>query len=257
MERISVGLIVKNEEKHIRQCLENLTWADEIVILDGYSTDRTLDIAREFTDKIYQKEFSGSFPQERQYLLTKTSNKWVFMVDGDMVIPEELKEEIKERFSSSVDEYAAFNLRHLNIYLGKEIRHCGWYEPNNTRIFNKEKGNYDTHMKYIDTFMPQGDIGIMSNHILHFGFETISEHLLRMDRYSTLNAQDLETKGYRISVFNSFYSFIIRPLIIFLYKFIYKRGFLDGREGLIICFMSAVTYAVSYFKLWEMQKRRV
>jgi len=97
----------------------------------------------------------------------------------------------------------------------------------------------------------------MKNHILHFGFETVSEHFLRIDRYSTLNAHDLKVKGYRLSNFNLFYFFIIKPIAIFLYKYIYKKGFLDGVASLILCIMSAITYCVSYFKLWEMQKKRI
>ncbi len=256
MNKISVVILTKNEEKYIRNALESVKWLDEIIIVDGFSTDRTLEIAREFTDKIYQKNFT-SFPEQRQDALKFTSNAWVFMVDADMVVPQELKEEILQQFSRPVDEYAAFNLRFLNIYLGKKIKHCGWYDPNNTRLFNKEKGNYNTRLKYLDTFMPKGKIGLMKNHILHFGLENVSEYVIRLERYSTLNAEDLMIKGYRISGFNIFFYFLIKPTLVFLYKFIYKRGFLDGIEGLMVCLTSAISYCISYLKLWEIQRKRI
>ncbi|MBN1871175.1 MAG: glycosyltransferase [Candidatus Omnitrophica bacterium] len=255
-EKISVALIVKNEEEHIRQCLESLYWADEIVVLDGFSTDRTLEIVRQYTDKIYQKKFEG-FPREREYLLTKTANDWVFMVDADMVIQPPLIKEIEEEFSKSLQRYSACTFRFLNIYLGKEIRHCGWYDPNNPRLFDKRKGKYDTKMKYIDSFIPDGRVKVMRNDILHYGFKSINEHFARVNRYSELNAEDLNTKGIRINNFNIAYYFILKPILVFLYKYVYKKGFLDGIVGLILCLMAAITYRVSYFKLWELQKKKV
>lgn len=178
------------------------------------------------------------------------------MVDADMVITKEAREEIEEIFSRPVDGYAAFNFRFLNIYLGKEIRHCGWFDPNNARLFNKRKGAYDTRMKYIDSFLPQGKSKVMKNHILHFAFETVAEHAARINRYSTLNAHDLYVKGYRVTKFNTFWLFIGKPMLIFLYKFVYRRGFLDGIAGFILSLMSSITYGMSYFKLWEIQKKK-
>ena len=253
-ERITAALIVKNEIKYIRQCLESLDWVDEIVVLDGYSTDGTLDIIREYDVKLFQKRFEG-FPKEREYLLTKASNDWVFMVDADMVIPKELRLEIERSLTEDISRYSAFTFRFLNIYLGKYIRHCGWYDPNNPRLFNKRKGRYDTQMKYIDSFIPDGQIKVMKNHILHYGFETVQEHYLRVDRYAALNAEDLRTKGLEIRIFNMPYYFIFKPLAVFIFKYFFKRGFLDGTTGLVLCLMAAVTYQLSYFKLWEAQRR--
>lgn len=256
MERISAALMVKNEEKYIRRCLESLTWVDEIVILDGFSTDHTVEIAREFTDKIYQGEFIG-FPAERQFLLSKCSNQWVFMVDADMVVPKELKEEILKIFSQPVDEFAAFKLRFLNIYLGRQIRHCGWFELNNIRIVNKNKGVFDTHLKFLDEFQAKGKCGVMKNYLLHFTYNnSLSEHVRRLDRYSTLNGYDLKNKGCRISYFNLPVYFIFKPMLVFLYKYFYKRGFLDGIPGLILCLMSSISYQLAYFKLWDLQRQK-
>jgi len=254
-QQISAALIVRNEEKYIRQCLDSIKWTDEIVIVDGYSTDKTVEICKEYTDKIYQKNFEG-FNIERQYLLSKCSNKWVLMVDADMIIPEETKNEIIAKLNEdNLDKFAAYNFRTLNIYLGKEIKHCGWFDPTFTRFFNKEKGGYDTRLKYIDNFIPTGKIGIMKNYIIHYGFETISEHFSRMDRYSTLNAYDLQIKGVKVKPHNILYYFGIKPVLIFIYKYFYKLGFLDGFPGFCISALSGITYFVSYLKLYEMQKK--
>lgn len=252
MEKLSAALIVKNEEKFIRQCLESLKWADEIVILDGFSSDRTVEICREYTEKVFQRPFSGSFNEERQFLLSKADNDWVFMVDADMVVPAATRDEIKAFLSSGrTGEYAAFNFRGLTIYLGRAIRHCGWYDASYTRLFNKKKGAYDTRLKYIDNFVPAGRAGVMKEPLIHYGFETFSEHVMRIDRYTTLNAEDLRIKGVRITPLNSIWYFVGKPAAVFLYKYLYKAGFLDGAHGFAVCSISAFVYLISYFKLWE------
>ena len=148
--KLSAALIVKNAEAHIHECLESLKWADEIVILDGMSTDKTVEICREFTDKVFRREFV-SFTEERQALLGKTSYGWVFMVDGDMVVPVELAREIRTVLENP--ECSGYNMRGLTILFGKPVKHCGWFEPTYLRLFNKEKGAYDTKLKYIDNFI--------------------------------------------------------------------------------------------------------
>jgi glycosyltransferase involved in cell wall biosynthesis len=253
-QQISSALIVKNEEKHIRQCLDSVKWTDEIVVIDGYSTDNTVQVCKEYTDKIYQRKFEG-FNIERQELLSKCSNKWVLMVDADMIIPEETKNEILTKLNdNNLDRFAAYNFRTLNIYLGKKIHHCGWFDPTFTRFFNKEKGGYDTRLRYIDHFIPIGNIGIMGNYIIHYGSETITEHFKHINRYSTLNAYDLKIKNIKIKWYNIVYYFLIKPIIVFIYKYFYKLGFLDNFQGFAISTLSAVTYFVSYLKLYEMQK---
>lgn len=252
MEKLTAALIVKNEERFIRQCLESLKWVDEIIILDGFSTDRTVEICREYTDKVFQRPFSGSFNEERQFLISKADNDWVLMVDADMLVPPEAAGEIRAVLSpDAAAGYAAFNFRALTIYLGRPIRHCGWFAPEYTRLFNRKKGSYDTRLKYIDNFVPAGRTGVMKEHLIHYGYETVSEHVARIDRYTTLNTEDLRIKGVGITPVNAFWYFFAKPAAVFFYKYFYRRGFLDGAQGFIVCSISAFVYLISYFKLWE------
>ncbi|MHB9155610.1 MAG: glycosyltransferase family 2 protein [Endomicrobiales bacterium] len=249
MEKLSAALIVKNQEEHIEECLSSLKWADEIVILDGMSTDRTVEICRRFTGRVFQREFT-SFNEERQAVLEKTANRWVFMVDGDMVVPEPLAREIRRVLEAP--QCAAYAMRALTFLFGRPIRRCGWFEPDFLRLFDKEKGGYDTRLKYIDHFIVrEGETGVLENHLIHYGYKDLAEYLNKINRYTTLDAQDLHLKGRTMPPGKA----IVKPVFIFLYKYFYRRGFLDGVPGLIISLLSSFTYLISYFKLWELRRK--
>lgn len=254
MHKLSIALITKNEETTIARCLESLKWADEIVVLDGYSTDKTVEICRKYTDKIYQKAFE-SFPIERDFVLKKTSNAWVMAVDADMYFPPEICQEIKAILSQESIAFDAFYMKGLTVFLGKEIRHCGWFDCRYLRFFNKEKGAYDTKIyTVLDLFNVPGPKGRLKNYFMHYAKETFVEYYGKIKRTSYLTALEYKNKGLRITSFNAFFWLLIKPFIIFLYKYIYKRGFLDGVVGLIVCVNSAISYYVAYAALWEIQK---
>ena len=249
MEKLSAALIVKNSEEHIRECLESLKWVDEIVILDGMSTDKTVEICMQFTDKVFRREFT-SFNDERAALLEKTSYKWVFMVDSDMVVTAELAVEIKRVLENPA--CSGYNMRALTYLWGKPVRHSGWFEPGYLRLFNKEKGGYDTRLKYLDLFIVrEGETGVLKNHIVHYGYKNLSEYLDKINRYTTLDSQDLFTKGRKFAL----WKVLLRPAMIFFDRYFYKLGFLDGIVGLIIALYTTFTYMTSYFKLWEMERK--
>lgn len=254
MNKLSVALITKNEEAVIGRCLESLKWADEIVILDGCSTDRTLEIGKKYTDKIYQKEFE-SFPKERAYVLGKTSHKWILSVDSDMYFPNEICTEIKELLKTDID-YDAFLMKGLTIFLGQEIKHCGWYDLRYLRLFNKEKGSYDvTTLTVLDPFKVNGKIGSLKNHFLHYGGDSFVDYFGKIKRYSYLTALEYNNKGLKITSLNAIFYLFFKPLLIFFYKYIYKRGFLDRIPGLLVCINSAISYYVAYSTLWDIQRK--
>ena len=154
---------------------------------------------------------------------------------------------------SETPRESGFFLRRLNIFLGKEIRHCGWYEKNNLRLFDKENINYDLSMKYLVRMNIAGTLGELDNDLLHFTCKDLYGYFKRMNLWSSLNTEDLIDKGYRITLVNNIYYFFIKPLAVFFYKYFLKLGFMDGFEGFLICSLSAFTYFLSYAKLRRRQ----
>jgi glycosyltransferase involved in cell wall biosynthesis len=253
MEKLSVALITKNEEKVIGQCLECLKWADEIVVLDGFSTDSTVEICQQYTKNIYQKEFE-SFPKERDFILKKTSHKWVLSVDADMYFPPEICEEIRDILVKG-PKYDGYLCRGLTIFLDKEIRHCSWFDSRYLRFFNKEKGSYDLNYVALDLFYLKGAKGHLKNYFLHYAKESFIDYFGKIKRLSYLTALEYQNKGVKIAGHSFFWFFFSKPMGIFLYKYIWKRGFMDGPEGLIVCINSAISYYVAYAALWDIQRK--
>jgi len=253
MEKLSVALITKNEESTIANCLESLKWADEIVVLDGFSTDKTVEICKRYTDKIYQKKFE-SFPHERQFVLEKTSHKWVLSVDADMVFPQAICEEIQEILRSEI-KVDAFLTAGLTVFLNKEVRYCSWFDKRYTRFFNKEKGSYDLNYSVLDVFQIKGPKGKMKNFFYHYAKEDFIDYFGKIKRISYLTALEYKMKGVKINSLNVVYYLLIKPILIFFYKYFYKRGFLDGTVGLIVCINSAISYFVAFAALWDIQRK--
>lgn len=253
MEKLSVAIITKNEDKHIGRCLESLKWADEIVVLDGFSTDNTVNICKKYTDRIYRKRFE-TFPIERDYVLKKTTNKWILSVDADMYFPPGICEEIKEILKSDIN-YDAFLMKGLTIFLGKEIRHCGWYDCRYLRLFNKEKGYYDLSLSVLDVFKSEGKVNYLKNHFIHSGGDSFIDYFGKIKRYSYLTALEYKTKKLKLTSQNCIFYLFLKPILIFLYKYILKKGFLDGIIGFLVCVNSAISYFVAYATLLDIQRK--
>ena len=250
-EKISCIVGTKNAEIDIGECLESIKWADEIVVVDDFSTDHTIKIAKKYTDNIYQQKFVG-YAQQRQYALGKTSHRWVLSLDADERITPGLREEILERLSNT-GENNGFFIRRLNIFLGKAVRHCGWYETDNLRLFNKEKTTYDTTFKYLDPKVVAGSIGELENDMIHYTCKDIRNYMERVKVWASLNAEDLVTKKLRITFLTAPFYFLFKPALVFGHKFFLKGGYSDGRVGFLISLISAYTYFLSYVKVWQKQ----
>jgi glycosyltransferase involved in cell wall biosynthesis len=253
MEKISCIVGTKNAQKDIGPCLEAVKWADEIVVIDDFSTDRTLEIARQYTDKIFQKKLEG-WDEQRAFGIEKTTYDWVLALDADEIVTPKLQEEIKQKLRNTEGK-SGFRIRRLNIFLGKEVKHCGWYKATVVRLFNKKKVRYNLNFKYQEVQEIDGPLGVMENDLIHYTCRSLEDYLNRVNLWSTLNTRDLVTKGIRITSFNSVYYFIFKPAAVFFQKYFLKAGYRDGFVGFLICALSGVTYLISYAKLWEIQRK--
>jgi len=245
MEKLSVVIIAGNEEKNIRDCLESVKWADEIIVIDSESSDNTRQIANEYTPKVFVKKWEG-YVQQRKYSIDKTSYDWVLSIDADERVSDLLKLEIQELLNSD-DRVNGYYIPRQNYFLNKVIKSCGWYPDYQMRFFNK---NYVqlTDRKVHEGFIVEGKTSHLKNHLIHFTHQNISDTIKKINEYSTLQA--LEKKdGKRVKARN----LVLNPLAAFLNHFISRKGFKDGIYGLMVSIIHMLTNLLTYMKIWEMQ----
>ena len=243
---LSVCIITFNEERNIRECLESVAWADEIVVVDSFSTDATLDICLELTSKVYQREWPGWVAQ-KDYARSMAQHEWVLSLDADEHVSPELRAEIESILEAPEVEYDGFEMPRLAWYMGRWIRHGGWYPGRRVRLFRKSKAQWvgtDPH----DRAEVDGRVGRLRGNILHYTYRDFSHHLQTIDRYSTVGAQALFEQGKR----SRWFHLVLRPPLNAIRKYVIQLGFLDGLPGVLIALMTAVGTMSKYAKLREM-----
>ena len=251
MSKLSVVIITYNEEENIRACLESVKWAEEIVIVDAFSSDKTAEIAREFTSKVFQNRWTN-FSKQKNLALAKASNEWVLNIDADERATSELKQEILAILNSERQSFDGYYIPIRNHYLGKWIRHCGWYPDYHLRLFRRGKGRFNERIIH-ESVVVEGRKGYLKSDLRHYSYKDLSDHLSKIDKFSSLAAQEMFTHDKRARVFE----LLFRPLVKFIKMYLIKRGYLDGVYGLIISIMGSFYVFTKYLKLWELSKRRI
>lgn len=245
MPGISAVVIAKNEERHIAACLESLSWADELLVVDSFSSDRTPLISRRFTDKVFQRPFD-SFPKHRNTALTLASGEWVFFLDADERVTPALAEEIKDTVVRG--EKDGYWVPRRNIILGKWMRHTGWYPDYQLRLFRRDKGRYDERREVHEVVILEGEAGYLKNSIMHYNYERFGQLFARQKRYSDYEARTLFAAGVRPKPRN----FVLQPLREFVRRYVTGKGYLDGFHGLFLSLVMAWYNLVVYAKLARM-----
>lgn len=248
-EKISACIIVFNEERKIRRCLQSVTWCDEIIVLDSFSTDRTLEICREFTDKIHQHEWLG-YVGQRNLVRQYAQHPWILFLDSDEEVSPGLRDEILGRFEQGNDPYVGYEFPRLVYFLGKWIRHGEWYPDVKLRLFKKAHGRTEGEEPH-DRVAVTGPVKRLRNPIWHYTYDDIRDQIQQLDRFSTITAQQ---KYVRDAAF-LWSDLLIRPTLRFLKGYILKLGFLDGAHGFIVAVVAAQGAFIKYAKLWELRLR--
>ena len=246
--KISATVITYNEEQNIRRCLESLAWADEIVVVDSMSADRTVGICREFGAKVIQRPWPGHVRQ-KNFAMEQASHQWVISLDADEQLSAPLKEEImalRESEALGKKGIAGYYMPRRTQYLGQWINHCGWYPDRKLRLFDKTRcrwGGDDPH----DSIICDGRTDCLKGDILHYSFPGISSHLATIDNFTTIAARGLKAANRKASLWD----IVLRPPFTFFKMYVLSMGFLDGLPGLAVCVLSACHVFVKYVKLWE------
>jgi len=251
MNRLSVIIISYNEEENIKECLESVKWSDEIVVVDSFSSDRTVEIAREFTPKVFQNKWTN-FSRQKNFALGKASNEWVLNIDADERATPELRKEVLTILNSEFSLLDGYYIPRRNHYLGKWIRHCGWYPDYKLRLFRKHKGMFNERTVH-ESVVVEGKKGYLKSCLNHYSYKNLSDHLSRIDKFSSLAAEEMFGGGKRAGPFD----LLFRPLTRFIKMYLIKKGYLDGVYGLIVSIMGSFYVFTKYLKLWELWRGRI
>lgn len=241
---LSAVIITYNEEQNIGRCLQSLMGiADEIIVVDSASTDKTCSIGEQYGAKIIQHPFAG-FAAQKNYAAQSATNNWVLSLDADEVLSEELKSAILQVKNKA--EYEAYFLKRSTNFCGTFIRHGSWYPDKQCRLWDKTKGDWQgtIHEKW-RLFEPHKKYGTLSGDLLHYSFNSISDYLNMTERYTTLSAQEALQKGKNVSLLK----LILGPKFKFIQDYILRLGFLDGYAGYIAYRLAANMAFVKYSKI--------
>ena len=243
--KISATVITLNEESNLAAALDSLSFADEIVVVDSESSDRTVEIARRYTGKVISQKFLG-YAQQKNFAAEQASFDWVFNLDADERVTPELAREIETLKGSEPGDAAAFEMPRKVQYLGRWIRHSGWYPDYKVRLYDRTKASWQGDYVH-ESVSTRGRIERLPGDILHHTVRDASDHHRRLDRYTTLAAEEVFARGKRASFVNLAFS----PPATFIKTYFMKRGFLDGIPGLAIAYFAAHYVFLKYLKLWE------
>ncbi len=247
--KLSVVVITFNEEKNIARCLESVkNIADEIIVVDSFSTDETLTIAASYGAKIIQNKFEGHI-QQKNFAKNLATNDFVLSLDADEALDENLKKSILEIKSSGSSD--GYKMNRLTNYCGKWIHHSGWYPDTKLRLWNKNKGNWGGENPHDEFFLePNSAIKKLKGNILHYSYYTLADHDKQIEYFTNIASKAAFANGKRSSVFKIIFS----PTIKFLKMYFLQLGFLDGYFGFVIAKKSAHATFMKYGKLFKLQK---
>lgn len=245
---LAVAIITKNEEENIRRCLESVAFAGQIVVVDSGSTDSTLQIAAQFGCEIYKEDWCGFGPQ-KQLAIEKCRLPWILVLDADERIPPETAEIIKKIVTDRQIREAGFSFPRKNYFQGRWIKHAGWWPDRIVRLFRKNAGRM-TNATVHEAVEVEGLIGLLDVPIEHFTESNLSKVIQKIDKYSTLGAQEAVQSGKKSSPYAAF----ARAFFTFIQDYFLKLGILDGKQGLTLAITDSINKFFKYAKLSELER---
>jgi len=246
---LSVVVIAKNEERNIARSLESVKWADEIILVDGLSTDRTREIAIQHGAQVYSLPWQGYGHAKREGV-SRARGSWILSLDADEEVSPELADEIKYELANGTS-CAGFYLPRKTNFLGRWILHSGWYPDPVLRLFRKSHGNFSDVVVHEQVLL-DGIVGHLKGELRHYSFPNLEHYLEKFNRYTTLGAEEACRRGMTAR----WLDIVVRPPVAFLKHYMTGQGFRDGFEGFVISVMSAVAVFVKYAKLRHILKEK-
>ncbi len=244
MQTISICVVTKNEAHNIVDCLTSVKWADEIIVIDSFSTDNTVELCKQFTNNVIVSEWKGCGPQKQQVFALATCD-WVLMLDADERVSPELAQEIQQTLKNP--RHNGYEIPFQTYYCGKAISFGDWWNEEHLRLIKREQSEIIPRLVHFGIKV-HGSIGKLKNYVTHYSFPNISSVINKMHRYSTDGALHLHARGKTTSIYSAFG----HAVFTFLRGYIFRLGFLDGRHGLMLAISNAEGAYYKYIKLLEL-----
>jgi glycosyltransferase involved in cell wall biosynthesis len=247
MQKITAAVITYNEENRIERCLRSLDWVDEIVVIDSFSADRTVEICRHYTQKVYQHAWPHDYSEQKTRAHPFAVNDWILFLDADEVVTKALRDEIIELFSTGGPAEDAFGIPRKEYFGGRWIKAGGWYPQYKTILYRKTRGAWVNPIH--EKFVSRGKTGYLKNPILHDGYGNFKTFLDKFNQYSSLEADRTVREGSRTTF--SLAKALMKPIERFFGRFIKHRGYKDGVHGFYMAAVIAFNYFLQELKLYE------
>jgi glycosyltransferase involved in cell wall biosynthesis len=248
--RLSVVVVTLDEEERIRPCLESVAWADEIIVVDAESRDKTVAIARELTDHVFVRPWPG-YAAQKNFGLEQARGKWILSLDADEIVSPELHAEIATIVEREDDQHAGYAVPRRNIFWGRWVRYGGLYPDWQVRLLARGRGRFVERSVH-ESIRVDGSVARLQSHLEHRSYRDVADFLARADRYATLAADEWAAAGRRS---RSFVDMVVRPIGRFLGMYVVRAGFLDGWRGFLLAVLYGYYVLMRSAKLWERTKR--
>ncbi|MHC4820617.1 MAG: glycosyltransferase family 2 protein [Planctomycetota bacterium] len=247
---LSVCIITLNEEENLPACLESVSWADEVVVVDSHSTDGTRELAEKAGARVIEHDFEGHI-QQKNHAVEQATHDWVLCLDADERTTPELAKSIQAALESGDGDGgpAAYSFPRRTWHLGRWIRHGGWYPDRKIRLFDRRRGEWGGRNPH-DHVKVQGDVERLSGDLLHYSYRDLSAHLKQIDFFTTIAARDKHERGERFRL----HRLVLRPVGKFLRMYLLKSGWMDGAAGFILAVTGAYYVFLKYAKLRELEQ---
>ncbi len=237
-----------NEEIHIEDAIKSVSFADEIIVVDSFSTDKTIELARKHDVTILQRVFDD-FSTQKNFAISKAKNKWIYVLDADERLTPALQKEILETVKSP-NNFVGFYVYRTFYFLNKKIRFGGWNRDKVVRLFLKEHCQYDGNLVH-EIIKANGELGFLKQKVEHFSYRGFDHYISKLNQYSALQAKQLYEKGKKATLFH----LLVKPPVRFLIHYILRLGILDGFAGFILASTQAYGVYTRYIKLRLIRKK--
>ncbi|MRX70163.1 Glycosyltransferase involved in cell wall bisynthesis [Flavobacterium resistens] len=251
-QKLSVLIITLNEEHRIKSLLEDIDFADEIIVVDSFSNDQTVAIVESFTNvKLIQNQFIN-YTSQRNFALDQAKNEWILFLDADEKLTPELKTEILSTINNQ-NAASAYLIYRTFMFKNRKLNFSGWQTDKIFRLFNKSKCRYNEERMVHEKLIVNGKIAVLKNKIIHFSYISFQDYKEKMYKYGVFKANEKLKKGQKPSLF----LMVFHPVYTFLYQYLIRLGILDGAKGITICYLNAYSIFVRYKELDRITSSRI